>query len=150
MRVLGFLLLFLLIFGLVMFAFFNAGVKVTVTTPWNTPFPDTELFKVVLLSVLVGVVATGIYALAEGAQARLSNRRLRREIRRLETEMNYLRTQPPASPAPDHRSLESTPLAAVPQAEGQFPEPPSAPVYGPDDERPSEGDDDTYSGGRAV
>jgi hypothetical protein len=89
---------------------------------------------------VLGVVVAFVIALAEGARIRFENRRLAREVRQLETEIHYLRTQPAASVAPESESAEprverpvvrKTALAAP--GSGASP-PASAPVYGDDEE----------------
>ena len=82
---------------------------------------------------------------------RPNHRRLRREIHKLETEVNYLRTQPPKLGGIEATRSEQRKGGGVPPPAGGR-ELPSAPVYGGDaaDERPSDDDDDVYSGGRAV
>lgn len=137
----------LLFIGIIGFVVTNLDQKVTVTV-WTTPYENIHFFLVVILAVLAGICYAGIIGVAEGAQSRLTNRRLLRELRRLESELNFLRTQPPsARPEPD----------AVPEPEspGAAPLPPlapstvaAAPVYGTEEEWTD--DDNPYSGGRAV
>jgi uncharacterized integral membrane protein len=153
MRLLFTVLLLILVLG--MLGFFATNLQTTVpVTIWNTVHPDVHIFFVVLLSVLVGVVFTTIIAIAEGAKIRLDNRRLRREIHKLESEINYLRTQPPSAPRPEPDALThaGAGAATVPAPEGDAgAEPPSAPVYGTDlEDWSSDPDDDAYTGGRAV
>ena len=95
-------------------------------------------------------------SVAEGAHIRLGNRRLEREVHKLETEVNYLRTQPAvgrrepdslpgndaASDRRGSRSGADTPVERRP--------PPSAPVYGGGGDGPEDDDDEIYTGGRAV
>jgi hypothetical protein len=75
-----------------------------------------------------------------------------RELRRLETELNFLRTQPlagrrepdlPGDAEPPDEDAELVPVAASGDAAAALAE---APVYHPDDAD----EDDPYSGGRAV
>ena len=151
MRLLFWVMVLLLVFGLLGFMFTNLYTHVPVVI-WDTLHPDVHIFTIVLSSVLVGVVVIGLFAIAEGAKVRLENRRLRNQIRKLENELNYARTQPSASIPPTSKP-EPLPLPlpreSKPGDEG--PEPPSAPVYGPDPEPwPTDPDDDAYSGGRAV
>lgn len=144
MRLLVIVLTILLFVGFLFFVMDNLDTEVEVRLG-ERAYPSVQLFAVVLGSIFVGMVYAGIIAIAEGANVRLANRRLAREIGKLETELNYLRTQrvepprPEAPPAPG-----SSPLSTE--------EPPSdrasAPVYGGEGDWP--GDDDAYSGGRAV
>ena len=89
---------------------------------------------IVLISTVVGAVFMGVLALIEGASIRLANRRLRRELQKLETENNFLRTQrsTETKPEPDAFDVRPRELETVPSEErlrqGKLP---SAPVYDP-------------------
>ena len=138
--------------GLLFFAVTNRA-PVTVTLG-QVDYPMSA-WELALGAFLVGAVLASIVAIVEGAAIRLDNRRLRREIHKMETELNFLRTQPPRPARPEPDALETAPeaRAALPPAGGEKrPEPPSAPVYDtdPDDWPPESEDDDAYSGGRAV
>ncbi len=150
MRLLVILLTIVLVINILGFVLTNLDTKVSVTI-WKSEHPDVSLFLVVLLSVVAGIVYASLIAVAEGANIRLENRRLRREIQKLETELNYLRTQPPTRPGVEPDALQE---AEGKGAAGEAPEaggaPASAPVYGPDDAWRPDPDDDSYSGGRAV
>lgn len=145
------LTLLLLILG---FAITNLETRVPITF-WEATYQDVPLWSVVFLSVLVGIVSVGIIAVADGGFLRLRNRQLLKENRRLESELNWLRTQPSAGrKEPDvptgiggsgamDEAREGEPVDDEPRSV-----PASAPVYQPD-----EGDDeseDPYTGGRAV
>ncbi len=153
MRVLGYGLSFALCVGLLIFFFFNQ-TSVTVATPWAT-YHDAALWKLVLVAVAIGAVFTGTFAVAEGAQTRLVNRRLKRQIHKLETEINYLRTQPPVMPGNDkpamvHSLVQSTKAARTTEGPGAG-QPPSRPIYQSDtDDASPDPEDDIYTGGRAV
>jgi hypothetical protein len=118
---------------------------------WQTVHPDVPLYLIVILAVVVGVIYAGIIAAAEGAHVRLANRRLTREIRKLETELNYLRTEPPTRPRPEPDELpsggdeERSDRAGIDGDDS----PASRPIYSAEDDWPPD-DDDAYSGGRAV
>lgn len=150
MRLLIVLLTFALFVAVLGFVATNVDTKVGVQF-FRTWMDGLPLYLIVIAAMLVGIVYTGLIAIAEGAHIRLANRRLEKEVRRLETEVHFLRTQP-AGPAP----LE--PDAVVPESgydadldepahrpAATFDAPASAPVYGVDPD-----DDDQYSGGRAV
>jgi uncharacterized integral membrane protein len=143
MRLLVIVLTIVLFVGFLFFVMDNLDTEVEVRLG-ERAYPSVQLFAVVLGSILVGMVYAGVIALAEGANVRLANRRLAREIGKLETELNYLRTQRP-EPAPAEAPLPG-PLSASP--EEPAPDRASAPVYGGEGDWP--GDDDAYSGGRAV
>lgn len=118
---------------------------------WQTVHPDVPLYLVVILSVVAGIVYAGIIAIAEGANVRFTNRRLTREIRKMETELNYLRTEPPTLPRPEpdeipvRRDEDGTGRSRSDREDS----PASRPIYSAEDDWPSD-DDDAYSGGRAV
>jgi uncharacterized integral membrane protein len=132
--------LFIVIIG---FMITNAGV-VTDLTLWDRPMTDIPLYMVVIVSILVGLVTAGVAAVAEGTHIRLANRRLTRQVQKMETEINYLRTQPPVQRA--HEPDDLPPTRSAPGKRDKAPDPPSAPVYGSGEDE----DDDTYTGGRAV
>jgi hypothetical protein len=98
------------------------------------------------------VVGVGIIAVVDGAFVRLKNRQITRELRRVETELNFLRTQPAGA-----RREPDAPVAgdALANADAELPpgeepevrgELASAPVY----QAEEVDDDDPYTGGRAV
>lgn len=128
------------------FMFLNVG-EVTNVVLWDEdrPLNDIPLSVVVLLSVLIGILAAGVAAVAEGTHIRLANRRLIRQVQKMETEINYLRTQPPVQSRSEPDDIQ--PERALPGRPEETVEPPSAPVYGSGDD---DDDDDTYTGGRAV
>jgi uncharacterized integral membrane protein len=144
--------LLLLILG---FAMTNLETKVPITI-WQSTYQNVPLWSVVFVAVLVGIVSVGIIGVVDGAFIRLRNRQLAKENRRIETELNWLRTQPaPGRLEPDVPIREDADEAAERAGgEGDALEPvgigpASAPVYQPDEEPGDEGDD-PYSGGRAV
>ena len=130
MRFLMLIVLSPLLLALIFFTMSNAKTTVSVTLPWNT-YPTVSLLTVVSYSIGLGVVVTAILAVFEGAAIRLNNRRLRREILKLETEVNYLRTQPRvAAVEPD---AETAVLPTIETREVAIDEkdvePAAAPVY---------------------
>jgi uncharacterized integral membrane protein len=134
------LLLILFVVLLFMFALTNdARVDVTLG---GTTYRAVHLTIVVLVSLVVGVLFTGILALIEGASSRLENRRLRRTVEKLETETNFLRTQRAAElPRAEPDAVEEpapTPRAVESEDDWRERKPPSAPVYDPDDPGESE------------
>ena len=152
MRFLFFALIIGVGLGLLLFSLTNRG-PVAVSLG-QTTYENVPVWTFGLASLIVGVLLTGIVAVIEGAGIRLDNHRLRREMRKMETEINFLRTQPTAAPRAEPDALEVTtePIGALPAPAGPLEsDPPSAPVYDTDpDDWPPESDDDTYSGGRAV
>jgi len=145
------ILLLLLLIGVLYLAVKNPDEHVTIWI-WREEFRDVALWEVVLASVFAGFALTGILGLIEGAGFRLQNRRLRREIQRLETELNYLRTQPASTAAREPDALDTAPTGRRPGdvVAGEV-ERPSAPVYGSAGlAAGDEEDDDAYTGGRAV
>ncbi len=151
MRLLVIVLTFLLFVGIVGFVLTNLDTRVPVTV-WETQYTDLPLFLLGIIAVFVGICYAGIIGVAEGTSIRLANRRLAREVRRLEAELNYLRTQPPSArrPEPDVvQEARETPAGGEDIAPAETVA--TAPVYGPDAEGwVSDDDEDAYSGGRAV
>ena len=146
MRFLLIIVILALLLAILGFSMTNLETLTTVTL-WQTTYRDVPLWSVVFLSALAGIVSVGIIGVVDGALVRLRNRQMSRELRRLETELNFLRTQPPVvrrepdlpggADLPDDAVVESVdPRAALA----------SAPVYHADDAD----DDDPYTGGRAV
>lgn len=145
MRLLVIVLTILLFVGFLFFVMDNLDTEVQVRLGKRT-YPSVQLFVVVLASIFVGMVYAGVIAVAEGANARLANRRLAREVGKLETELNYLRTQrPDAAAVPSEARRDAVPASA---AEAP-PDRASAPVYDAEGDWTGD-DDDAYSGGRAV
>jgi hypothetical protein len=92
MRVVFPVMLILLGVILVGFLITNPTEHVTVTFG-DREFREVSLTAVVLVALTFGVAFTAAVALIEGATIRLANRRLRREVQRLETENSFLRSQ---------------------------------------------------------
>ncbi|HEX5045219.1 MAG TPA: LapA family protein [Candidatus Polarisedimenticolaceae bacterium] len=145
MRLLVIVLTILLFVGFLFFVMDNLDTEVQVRLG-KRAYPSVQLFVVVLAAIFVGMVYAGIIAVAEGANARLANRRLAREVGKLETELNYLRTQRPGVPrAEPDKQADTVPSSAA----EVLPDRASAPVYGGEGDWTGD-DDDAYSGGRAV
>jgi uncharacterized integral membrane protein len=144
---------------LIIFMFTNPGVVERIVIFGRT-FVEVPLYAVVSLSLIVGITFTCVVAIAEGANTRLANRRLIRRIQKMETEINYLRTQPPAAgrtepdELPEKRAPGLLSGAGDKGRDSPFPPtPPSAPVYGTPESNHSDDDNDDdgqYTGGRAV
>jgi len=151
MRFLLIVVVLALVLAIVGFTATNIETLTTVTL-WQTTYHDVPLWSVVFLSALAGVVSVGIIGVVDGALVRFRNRQMSRELQRLETELNFLRTQPPAirrePDVPGEAELpddEGDRVAAMDPGEagGALA---SAPVYHAD----GADDDDPYTGGRAV
>jgi uncharacterized integral membrane protein len=145
----AFILLALVLIG---FGVTNLSTYVTITI-WATEYPNVPIFYIVAVSVFVGALFSAIIAVVEGAKIRLDNRKLRRELHKQETEINYLRTQPPAISVrePDDIEAAAAPAPAPPETTSSRKHVPSAPVYeANEDDYPPSSDDDFYTGGRAV
>lgn len=152
MRLLFPVAIILLALVLIGFGVTNLGTYVTITL-WATEYPNVPIFYIVAVSVFVGALFSSIIAVVEGAKIRLDNRKLRRELRKQETEINYLRTQPPTTgvPEPDEMEIVETAAPPEPATRPSRRHVPSAPVYDADeDDYPPSSDDDFYTGGRAV
>jgi len=152
MRLLVIVLTFLLFVGIIGFVLTNLDTRVPVTV-WETRYEDLPLFLLGIVAVFVGICYAGIIGVAEGASIRLTNRRLAREVKRLEAEINYLRTQPASAPRPEPDSVQEArdPAAFDKEDAGGEEIVATAPVYEAEAEDPVPDDDeDVYSGGRAV
>ena len=148
MRFLLSIVILALLFAILGFSITNLETLTTVTL-WETTYHDVPLWSVVFLSALAGIVSVGIIGVVDGALVRLRNRQMARELRRLETELNFLRTQPSAGrrepdlPANDEIQDDDGELVDADRGDDVLV---SAPVYRSDDED----EDDPYTGGRAV
>lgn len=149
MRFLLIIVILALVLAIVGVSMTNLETATTVTL-WKTTYHDVPLSLVVFLSALAGVVSVGIIGVVDGALVRLRNRQMSRELHRLETELNFLRTQPPATRrepdvAGDAELPDDENGNEVDSSEGGN-DLASAPVYHGD----GADEDDPYTGGRAV
>ena len=153
MRLVVSVVLLVVFIGLLGFALTNFDTRVPITF-FATRHEDVRLFAVVVLAALFGATCVGIVALVEGTTLRLANRRLEKEVARLESELNYARTQPLLPPRPEPDALAGGQGGRAPDPASTEPPtlPPSRPVYEPEAGEWGERDpgDDAYSGGRAV
>jgi len=153
MRFFFIVVVLLLVVGYIGFTVTNLGSMVSIKL-WGTEHPDIPIWQVVIVSIGVGAALIGLLATVEGASIRFENRRLRKEIQKMEHELNFLRTtQPSLDRRQEPDAIESSNQAALPAAPAAtaLSEPATMPVYGEKDDWPPDGDDDdTYSGGRAV
>jgi hypothetical protein len=149
MRFLILLLLVVLTILVVGFLLTNDGNRVPEVVLWNTVYTDVPLYWLIVPSVLAGVLIIGIIAVAEGANLRIANRRMRNDIQQMETEINYLRTQPPVGSRSAPKALAEGGGPGSGEAEDP-PSLPSGPVYEADGGEYAGDDDDIYTGGRAV
>ena len=153
MRFFFIVVVLLLVVGYIGFTVTNLGSVVSIKL-WGTEYPDIPIWQVVIVSIGVGAALIGLLATVEGASIRFENRRLRKDMRKMERELNFLRTtQPSGVRAPEPDAIEASSTAALPAAPAAatLSEPASMPVYGEkDDWPPDNDDDDVYSGGRAV
>ena len=151
MRFLLIIVMLALLLALLGFSITNLETTTTVTL-WQTTYRDVPLWSVVFLSALAGIMSVGIIGVVDGALVRLRNRQMSRELRRLETELNFVRTQPATSRLePDVASGRAHPEDEAEALEDSRADESesvlaSAPVYHADDAD----EDDPYTGGRAV
>ena len=145
MRLLISTALVLFLGAMVAFAIFNADERVLLNLNGTHDLP---LAGVVFAAVLLGVLITGSAALVEGASIRMANRRLRKEIHQLETELNYLRTQPSASAI--RSESEDDEITEPEQPQLPPASTPSAPDYAAEGAWDDDESDDVYSGQRGV
>jgi hypothetical protein len=155
MRLLIIVLTLVLVVSLLGLALENLGTRADVTM-WQTTYRDVPLYLITVLAVVAGIVYAGVIAVAEGAHIRLANRRLAREVRKLETEINFLRTEPPSASRrePDELPGPTQPVRSRGSEAPGGKAPASAPVYSREGEdwpaETGDEDDPTYSGGHAV
>lgn len=155
MRFFFIVVVLLLVVGFIGFTVTNLGATVGIQI-WGTDYPDIPIWQVVIFSIAIGAALVGLLATVEGASIRFENRKLRKEIHKMEGELNFLRTtQPTRERRPEPDAIEGREFAALPPTRPQqatrLSEPASMPVYGEKDDWPPDGDDDdVYSGGRAV
>jgi hypothetical protein len=150
MRLLSIVLTLVLLVCFLGFVVTNLDARIGVTV-WKTHHEDVSLHLIVILSLLAGALWVGIIGIGQGVQMWLVNRRLSREMQKLETELNYLRTQPVTRQGAESGEDDLAAGRSRPAARDVHDDAaplPSAPVYGPDDDGDPE--DDVYSGGRAV
>lgn len=76
-------------------------------------YPDTKMSWVIFFSAVSGIVFTGIIAIIEGSKIRLSNARLRGQVRRLQQEVETLKrpslefdSAPTPAQVPAHEPVE--------------------------------------------
>ncbi len=144
MRLLLSVMVILILLAFWGFFFTNTGERVNVNL-WGTLYSDVPLYRVVGISFALGAAFVTIIALAEGSVIRLSNRRLRKKINRLETETSFLRSQP--TPTGEAESPAEPPAESSRQDVESIP---TAPVYETRETSRKPEDEDTYSGGTAV
>jgi uncharacterized integral membrane protein len=113
---------------LIVFLFLNSEEQVTVNLG-TVAYTDVPLWSVVFLAVVVGAVLVALIALVEGAAIRLANRKLRREVHKLETETNFLRTSSAREAVPPAPETRTETTRAPRDAEAPARTPHSAPVY---------------------
>jgi len=147
MRLLVVVLTFLLFVGIIGLVLTNLDTRVSLTF-WKTEYHDLPLFLIMILAVFAGVVYAGLIGVAEGASIRIANRKLQREVQRLEAELNHARTQPPTI-----GNVEAPEVLPPVRSEAQAPagpKPAAAPVYSAEEDWRPDDEDDVYTGGRAV
>lgn len=152
MRFFFIVVVLLLVVGYIGFTVTNLGSVVSLKL-WGTEYQDIPIWQVVIVSIGVGAALIGLLATVEGASIRFENRRLRKELHKMERELNFLRTtQPSGDRAPEPDAIEDTEKTALPAAPvaATLSEPATMPVYGEKDDWPPDDDDDVYTGGRAV
>ena len=93
MNILRAIIIIILFFALLILAVLNSEESVSMNFYWRT-LRDVPLIFVIFASLLVGVIIAGIIGLAENMRLRMTQRQLRREIKRLEEEVNSLRHLP--------------------------------------------------------
>jgi len=147
MRVALSILIILVLLGWLGFMLTNSEERVNLAL-LGTRYVDVELWKVAFGAFALGVAFTAVVAVIEGAQLRLANLKLRRQLNRIESDLAVHGT---TGPEMDRSDADSRPAALLtsPAGSSSGTSPPSAPVYGGAEED-LDPEDDLYSGGRAV
>jgi uncharacterized membrane protein YciS (DUF1049 family) len=106
MRLLVLILTLVLFVLIIAFTIFNLNEKVDVQLFLTDPYTyhDIPLFLIVIFSILFGAFYTGIIALLEGMNLRLNNARLRKTIKKLESELDGLKNVIISQSHPDEDS----------------------------------------------
>jgi len=118
MKVLVALIITVLFFLVLMFCVQNLDPQVTVHF-FRYESPPIPVFALALVAVLLGAAATGVVALIEGVKLRVRNLQLTRRIKKLEAEIESLRSLalgPGASE--DSAQAEPEETGAEPDASG--------------------------------
>ncbi len=154
MRLLVIAMTLLLFIGILTFTMTNLDTRVGITL-MKTVYPDVRLIAIVFMAILTGIVYASVIGVAEGVSLRLSNRRLQREIRRLEAELSFYRGRPAGTPVepdvPGEPVVEQQPAGTAAEEQEPAVRPlASAPVYTEDEGLAGDPGDDAYSGRRAV
>ena len=114
MRFFFIVVVLLLVVGYIGFTVTNLGSVVSLKL-WGTEYQDIPIWQVVIVSIGVGAALIGLLATVEGASIRFENRRLRKELHKMERELNFLRTtQPGGDRAPEPDAIEDTGKPALP------------------------------------
>jgi hypothetical protein len=134
-RFLVLILLIVLVASLFSYAVLNLEELVDVTLPWVTLRGVHQIY-LVLTSLLAGALFMGILSVVDGSRLRLANRRLRRELERLD------QTQADSFPALDGASPAEPEPPPAPRGpfRGGGPDPADRPRI-PSPGRSSDGDD---------
>jgi uncharacterized integral membrane protein len=103
MRFLALILIIAIFCVALVFTYQNKDQTATLTLGSFTTDP-LPVFIVILGSFLVGVVFTSVIGIIEGMKLRVGNARLRRRIKKLQTEVDDLRNMPLTGPVDEPRS----------------------------------------------
>lgn len=95
MRVAIAIMLTLGLTAVLLFVVINSSHQVTVDLFFIDPVEEYPVSLVVLVSMILGVLFASIIGIIEGTRLRIQNHQLRGRIRRLESELQNLRTRTP-------------------------------------------------------
>ncbi len=103
MRFLALILIIAVFVGALAFAIQNNDQTATLRLgSWRTdPLP---VFAIILGAFLVGVVFTSLIGVIEGMKLRVNNARLKRKVKKLQSEVDALRNLPLGGPVEQERS----------------------------------------------
>ena len=108
MRFVVLILVVALLGSLATYAVLNLDERVDVRLPWRTLQGQPQIY-LVLIALGTGMVFVGILSLLDGTRLRLANRRLRREIERLQARAAEGAAADPLSPPPARETPASEP-----------------------------------------
>jgi uncharacterized integral membrane protein len=105
MRVAVAVLLILGLSALLLFVGLNSSQRVQVNLFYLEPVQEYPVSLVVVVSLILGAFFAGVVGIVEGAKLRIQNHHLRNRVKRLEAEMQNLRTAS-LGPRPAEEALD--------------------------------------------
>lgn len=104
MRFLALILIIVVFCAALVFTYQNKEQTANLTIGSMTT-GQLPVFIIILGAFLTGVVFTSVIGIIEGMKMRLSNTRMRRKVKKLQTEVDALRNLPLTGPGDEEQSL---------------------------------------------